>query len=121
MEDLRHLLANLADAADAVTEPPTAASARVLICSLPDEAIAARRFIDESSALQSGPHAWQPPGQRLDLTELAAVERALAQADVARFVRRQRIWDLSGPTPVAAMGASSAGPRRSRRHPRTRL
>jgi hypothetical protein len=103
--ELQLLLSSLAEAAEAAqpqhARPATpASSARLLLCDLPADSAVARRFLDETIALQNSPPAWQPAGQRLDLRELAGIEQALAQADVARFVRRQRIWEMVGTAAV---------------------
>ena len=93
--ELRVLLAGLTE----TTGEAARCGGGLLLCQLPADAEAARCFLDESSVLLATPPVWQASGSALDLRELAAIERALVHADVARFVRRRRIWDLGGATP----------------------
>jgi hypothetical protein len=57
-------------------------------------------------ALEDAPGATEAPADRttvpLDPDSLAALEATLAQADVARFARRQSVWRLTGPHPALA-------------------
>jgi len=61
------------------------------VLDVPADIEAVRRLIAESLADVSPPHAESPPGEPLDATALAALETALAQANVARFARRRAV------------------------------
>jgi len=73
---------------------PDAMAGEVRLCRLPEEVRVVQAFLDAANS--AGLAAAPPPGRPLDVPELAALEAALAQADVARFVRRRRIY-LAGP------------------------
>ena len=69
---------------------PAALAGEVRLCRLPEEAPVVQAFLDSASLAERA--AAPPPGRPLDPAELASIEAALAQADVARFARRRRIF-----------------------------
>lgn len=66
--------------------------AAITLCHLPEEVGMAREFLNLVAAEAATDATQPPPGKPLTITDLAALEAALVQADVARFVRRRSIW-----------------------------
>ena len=77
---------------------PAALAGEVRLCRLPEEARVVQAFLDSASLAERV--VAPPPGRPLDPAELAGIEAALAQADVARFARRRRIFLAAGRAPV---------------------
>lgn len=66
---------------------------------LPEEAEILAGFAASSRRSRVDPPPARAPGRTLDLAALAALEAALAQADLSRFVRRQAVCAAAMPGP----------------------
>jgi hypothetical protein len=81
-ERLRVLLSDATDATDCVT-----------LCHLPADGEQIQAFLRRVTAPRDNARK-AAPARKLNVAELAGIEQALSSADVARFVRRSRVWQF---------------------------